>query len=297
MGFSTSAPSCAILRVWHAARHQFAVWLLAGFVALTGIASGPGVVHADDSSLGTPNGDIYRRKGWDWPSINRKPAKSDSGKTAAQRTRPSAGRPATRTRTASNVKPGRKAARTKRRANRSSSKLRTAAKARPTARKGRRAAKRKIPARIVKRRPERKLKRNARRYNNRKYAVKVASLGVDHLTVPNSQRARKSVTGGSARVRWVANRRCVPGRNLIAAINYVARNFGRVRVNSTCRSRRHNRRVGGASRSWHLKSRAADIRVFGNIRKAARYLRRVVGGYKHYGGGLFHIDTGPRRSW
>jgi hypothetical protein len=25
------------------------------------------------------------------------------------------------------------------------------------------------------------------------------------------------------------------------------------------------------------------------------YLRSTVGGLKHYGGGLFHIDTGPRR--
>jgi hypothetical protein len=29
------------------------------------------------------------------------------------------------------------------------------------------------------------------------------------------------------------------------------------------------------------------------------YLRSsgMVGGLKHYGGGLFHIDTGARRSW
>jgi uncharacterized protein YcbK (DUF882 family) len=84
---------------------------------------------------------------------------------------------------------------------------------------------------------------------------------------------------------------------LHAAINHVARYYGRVRVNSTCRSRRHNRRVGGAPQSYHLRGHAADIRVFGNVRAAARYLRRVAGGYKHYGGGLFHIDTGPKRSW
>jgi len=50
-------------------------------------------------------------------------------------------------------------------------------------------------------------------------------------------------------------------------------------------------------RSYHLTGDAADIRIWGNVRGAARYLRTVVGGYKHYGGGLFHIDTGPRRSW
>jgi hypothetical protein len=29
----------------------------------------------------------------------------------------------------------------------------------------------------------------------------------------------------------------------------------------------------------------------------AAYVRSRVGGFKHYGGGLFHIDTGPRRTW
>jgi hypothetical protein len=24
---------------------------------------------------------------------------------------------------------------------------------------------------------------------------------------------------------------------------------------------------------------------------------KLVGGLKHYGGGAFHIDTGPRRTW
>ena len=36
-------------------------------------------------------------------------------------------------------------------------------------------------------------------------------------------------------------------------------------------------------------------RVHGNVRSALAYLRGAVGGLKHYGGGLFHIDTGPRR--
>lgn len=174
--------------------------------------------------------------------------------------------------------------------------------ARRKARAARRAlAKRRIPQRIIKRR-ERKIARSSgklRRQQKRR-TVKVASLGVDVLAVPSvsgkRKKRRKSVTGGAGRVQWVANSRCVP-RRLRNAINYVARNFGRVRVNSTCRSRRHNRRVGGASRSYHLISQAADFRVFGNIGKAARYLRRVVGGYKHYGRGLFHIDTGPRRTW
>ena len=155
-----------------------------------------------------------------------------------------------------------------------------------------RSARRRIPAKIVKRQ-ERRLRKSVRA---KRRGVKVASIGNAAVALPRKPKRKVSVTGGGARVQWVASSRCIPKR-LRDAINYVARNYGRVRVNSTCRSRRTNRRVGGARRSWHLKGRAADIRVFGNIRKAARYLRRVAGGYKHYGGGLFHIDTGPRRSW
>jgi hypothetical protein len=127
-------------------------------------------------------------------------------------------------------------------------------------------------------------------------SIRVASLtsmvpSLSGLTGPEI-----SITDSAPCIRWVASSRCIPER-LHVAINHVARNYGRVRVNSTCRSPSHNRRVGGARHSFHLRGRAADIRVFGNIRGAARYLRRVAGGYKHYGGGLFHIDTGPKRSW
>jgi len=134
----------------------------------------------------------------------------------------------------------------------------------------------------------------AKRHTNRK-RIRVASLGAG-VSIPQAEnRSRRSITGGSG-VRWVARSGCLNGR-LKAAIYHVAQNYGRVRVNSTCRSRRHNRRVGGARRSWHLSGNAADIRIWGNVRRAARYLRSVAGGYKHYGGGLFHIDAGPRRSW
>jgi uncharacterized protein YcbK (DUF882 family) len=79
----------------------------------------------------------------------------------------------------------------------------------------------------------------------------------------------------------------------------VASMFGGVTVNSTCRSRGHNRRVGGASHSHHLTGNAVDFRVRGNWRGVWAFLRSSggVGGMKHYGGGLFHIDTGARRSW
>ena len=131
--------------------------------------------------------------------------------------------------------------------------------------------------------------------------IRVASLGNSFKIRSTSTKSKpaarpKSLTGNSRGVTWVARAGCLNGR-LKSAIYHVARAFGRVRVNSTCRSRRHNRRVGGARRSHHLTGNAADIRIWGNVRAAARYLRGIAGGYKHYGGGLFHIDTGPRRRW
>jgi peptidase M15-like protein len=126
--------------------------------------------------------------------------------------------------------------------------------------------------------------------SRRSRGKRVASLGRDlELTPPP-----RSVTGG---VRWSASAGCLNGQ-LQAVIVQIA-SFGAVTVNSTCRSRRHNARVGGAHRSHHLTGSAVDFRVRGNVSAAYAYLRSSgsVGGVKHYGGGLFHIDTGPRRSW
>ena len=84
-------------------------------------------------------------------------------------------------------------------------------------------------------------------------------------------------------------------------INQVASNFGPVKVNSTCRSRPHNAKVGGASRSKHLTGDAADFSVGRNKPAVHGWLQRQpsVGGLKLYAGGRghFHIDTGPRRTW
>jgi uncharacterized protein YcbK (DUF882 family) len=106
--------------------------------------------------------------------------------------------------------------------------------------------------------------------------------------------SRPSLTGGS--VNWIASSGCLAG-NLRSVIATVAARYGGVTVNSTCRDAGHNRRVGGASKSWHLTGNAADIRVHGNVASAASYMRGEVGGYKHYGGGRFHIDNGPTRSF
>ena len=120
--------------------------------------------------------------------------------------------------------------------------------------------------------------------------VRYAALG----TTPSFAPTGPSITGG---VRWAASSSCLNStlRSVVAAMA----SFGSVTVNSTCRSRSRNARVGGARHSYHLGGNAADFRVRGNVRAAFSYLRSSgsVGGIKHYGGGLFHIDTGPRRRW
>lgn len=97
-----------------------------------------------------------------------------------------------------------------------------------------------------------------------------------------------------ARAPW----KCLPNR-LKSVMNSVAKKYGRLTINSTYRSPRHNRRVGGAKRSWHKKCAAVDFRVHGRHRGLSRYLRNhpYVGGLKRYRSGYYHIDTGPRRSW
>jgi len=106
------------------------------------------------------------------------------------------------------------------------------------------------------------------------------------------------VGGRSRRIRLNAPWRCVPSR-LKKVIAQVSRRFGPVIVNSTYRSRRRNRLVGGKRRSYHLGCRAVDFRVRGRTRGLTRWLARhpLVGGYKRYRGGYYHIDTGPKRSW
>ena len=126
----------------------------------------------------------------------------------------------------------------------------------------------------------------------KKKGVKVAALdGGSYGSEP-----KKSLSGGS--VRWVASSGCVDS-SLKAVIYSVASNFGPVTVSSTCRSKGHNAAVGGAKRSKHLTGDAIDFRVHGNNRGVYAFLRShgTVGGLKHYGGGLYHIDNGDRRTW
>ncbi len=136
-------------------------------------------------------------------------------------------------------------------------------------------------------RPSRKAVKHTRK-KRRGVVQKAAYVPEPKATAPSG-----SLSGGHG-IRWAANSGCLAS-NLRAVIAHISANYGHVTVNSTCRSARHNRRVGGARRSHHLTGNAADLRVRGNIRGAYAYLRGLSGGLKHYGGGLFHIDNGPKR--
>ncbi len=112
----------------------------------------------------------------------------------------------------------------------------------------------------------------------------------------DAEKPSRSLSGGS--VNWLKSASCLDS-TLRSVVTSLASKFGPVTVNSTCRNQAHNRRVGGASKSYHLSGDAVDFRIHSNISAAYASLRSNgnVGGLKHYGGGLFHIDTGPRRSW
>ena len=93
--------------------------------------------------------------------------------------------------------------------------------------------------------------------------------------------------------------KCVPAQ-LKSVINDVRRQFGAVTINSTHRTKRRNRMVGGRSRSYHLRCQAIDFVVKGRTKGLVAYLARhpKVGGYKRYShSGHYHIDTGPKRTW
>jgi Peptidase M15 len=132
---------------------------------------------------------------------------------------------------------------------------------------------------------------------SRSKGTQVASLGTSRTDESPSRRAPVT-SGRSGNVNWVASSGCLNG-TLRSVLNNLAASYGSITVSSTCRSASHNRRVGGAPRSMHLSGDAADFRIHGNVGAAYASLRSngSVGGLKHYGGGLYHIDTGARRSW
>ncbi|WP_054000473.1 YcbK family protein [Ahrensia marina] len=100
------------------------------------------------------------------------------------------------------------------------------------------------------------------------------------------------------RIHFNAPSKCVPAR-LKKVLNSVAAKYGPITVNSTFRSSKRNRKIGGKKRSWHLKCGAVDFRVHAGTKGLLSYLRKNknVGGYKRYRSGFYHIDVGPKRTW
>ncbi len=91
-------------------------------------------------------------------------------------------------------------------------------------------------------------------------------------------------------------------RRVVGLLNQVSAHFHRpVVIVSGCRSYSHNRRIGGARESYHLRCMAADFRVpgvgLGQVYRYAASLpgRGGIGTYCHTS--FIHIDVGPRREW
>jgi hypothetical protein len=124
----------------------------------------------------------------------------------------------------------------------------------------------------------------------------VASLGRDFFAPPPA--SAPSMTEDA--IKWLptALTDCLAAP-LRSVLTELAAAFGPITVRWTCRSKQINAEVGGAKRSYHLAGDAVDFNVAGNYRAILTFLqaKKEVGGLKHYGGGAFHIDTGPRRTW
>jgi uncharacterized protein YcbK (DUF882 family) len=117
-------------------------------------------------------------------------------------------------------------------------------------------------------------------------------LGIAILFAPNADAA----------VRYPDRGKGGLSPRLVSVLYQVERNFGRrAIVVSGCRSKTHNRRIGGARESYHLRCMAADIIVPGVAKhRLWRYLLRHSGrgGLGTYCRSAFvHVDVGPRREW
>jgi peptidase M15-like protein len=124
----------------------------------------------------------------------------------------------------------------------------------------------------------------------------VASLGREFVAPPLSE--GPSLSGDPIKWMPLASIECLAAP-LRGVLSQLAASFGPLTVRWTCRDKRLNARVGGARRSFHLTGDAVDFNMSGNYRAIVAFLKghKLVGGWKHYGQGAFHIDTGPRRTW
>lgn len=91
---------------------------------------------------------------------------------------------------------------------------------------------------------------------------------------------------------------------LVRYVQKIRDHFGKpITITSPYRCETHNRRVGGASRSYHMQGKAADIVVQGvSSREVAKYAESIgilgIGLYETASDGYFtHIDTRTSKSF
>lgn len=88
-------------------------------------------------------------------------------------------------------------------------------------------------------------------------------------------------------------------KKLVAWLEYIRQVFNKpIIINSGYRTKPYNKKVGGASNSYHVKGRAADIRINGvkpiDIARAAEALGILgIGCYE----GFVHVDTREKKSF
>ena len=87
---------------------------------------------------------------------------------------------------------------------------------------------------------------------------------------------------------------------LIAKLECLRASIGNkpILINSGYRCETHNKNVGGAKNSYHMKGKAVDIRINGDMKELAKMADRIfykggVGIYKTF----IHVDVGPSRRW
>lgn len=90
---------------------------------------------------------------------------------------------------------------------------------------------------------------------------------------------------------------------LVNILQKIRDHFGKVTITSAYRCSKHNKKVGGATKSYHTKGQAADIKVDGvSPAEVAKYAESIgvkgIGLYETAADGFFvHIDTRTYKSF
>lgn len=86
---------------------------------------------------------------------------------------------------------------------------------------------------------------------------------------------------------------------VLTMLNEVAKAMGkRIQINSAYRPPEYNRRICGASKSYHLRGLALDCHMGGiNRSEFVRLCREIGFGGIGYYSSFIHVDTGPKRQW